>query len=131
MKSATLTGLCLRTRRCRNEASINRRARKSTVSDAVIKSLEERDGTGMKPKEAIERLETIFVYGVSNNLKDKEAKKFAIQAIEKQVAKKPNTNFYGDGSVETVCPECEANIEDLGDEYSGCPYCLQKIDWSK
>lgn len=49
--------------------------------------------------------------------------------VEKQVAKKPNTNFYGDGSIETLCPECEANIEDLGDEYSGCPYCLQKIYW--
>ena len=52
------------------------------------------------------------------------------EALEKQIPKKPNTNFYGDGSIETVCPECEANIEDLGDEYSGCPYCLQKIDWS-
>ena len=85
----------------------------------------------MKPEEAIEVLNEILdVLGdAHNNSMENIAVDLAIQALEKQVAKKPNTNFYGDGSIETVCPECEANIEDLGDEYSGCIYCGQRIDW--
>lgn len=89
----------------------------------------------MKPKEAIERLETIFVYGVSNNLKDKEAKKFAIQAIEKQVAKKPIiTPALGAarGVFEIQCPSCNKMMgwcekEMISKHQSYCQHCGQYL----
>ena len=84
----------------------------------------------MKPEEAIKAIKSNMPTKGTYTILT-EALELAMQALEKQVPKKPNTKFYGDGSIETVCPECEANIEDLGDEYSGCPYCLQKIDWSE
>ena len=49
----------------------------------------------------------------------------AIEALEKQIPKKPN----GDR-----CPVCNANIlnwVDEGDDFEYCPDCGQKIDWSE
>ena len=60
----------------------------------------------------------------------------AIQALEKQIPKKPT--YEGDGYTpdgkfvldEWICPCCETRYEVDYDDYDYCPHCGQKIDWS-
>ena len=60
----------------------------------------------------------------------------AIQALEKQIPKKPT--YEGDGYApdgtfvwdEWLCPCCGARYEVDYDDYDFCPNCGQKIDWS-
>ena len=60
----------------------------------------------------------------------------AIQAIEKQIPKKPT--YEGDGYApdgtfvwdEWLCPCCGERYEVDYDDYDYCPNCGQKIDWS-
>ena len=60
----------------------------------------------------------------------------AIQALEKQIPKKPT--YEGDGYApdgtfvfdEWICPCCETRYEVDYDDYDYCPNCGQKIDWS-
>lgn len=59
----------------------------------------------------------------------------AINALEKQIAKKPS--FEGDGYwngqlvYDTwICPCCDKHYEVEYEEYEHCPSCGQKIDWS-
>lgn len=61
----------------------------------------------MKPEEALKRLETIFTFGISNTWKDKEAKEMTIQALEKQVPKKPILcGENPDGTYQFRCSDC-------------------------
>ena len=65
-----------------------------------------------------------------------EAIQIAIQALEKQIPKKPT--YEGDGYApdgtfvfdEWICPCCETRYEVDYDDYDYCPNCGQKIDWS-
>lgn len=65
-----------------------------------------------------------------------ELHKMIDDAIEKQIAKKPT--FDGDGYApdgtfvwdEWLCPNCNSRYEVDYDDYSYCPNCGQKIDWS-
>ena len=60
----------------------------------------------------------------------------AIQALEKQIPKKPT--YEGDGYApdgtfvwdEWICPCCGSRYEVDYDDYDFCPNCGQKIDWS-
>ena len=60
----------------------------------------------------------------------------AIQALEKQIPKKPT--YEGDGYApdgtfvwdEWICPCCETRYEVDYDDYDYCPNCGQKLDWS-
>ena len=60
----------------------------------------------------------------------------AIQALEKQIPKKPT--YEGDGyapdgtfvSDEWICPCCGSRYEVDYDDYDYCPDCGQKLDWS-
>ena len=60
----------------------------------------------------------------------------AIQALEKQIPKKPT--YEGDGYApdgtfvwdEWICPCCGSRYEVDYDDYDYCPNCGQKIDWS-
>ena len=60
----------------------------------------------------------------------------AIQALEKQIPKKPT--YEGDGYApdgtfvwdEWLCPCCGKRYEVDYDDYDYCPNCGQKIDWS-
>ena len=65
------------------------------------------------------------------------AYEMAIQALEKQIPKKPT--YEGDGYApdgtfvydEWICPCCENRYElYYDDDYDYCPNCGQKIDWS-
>lgn len=65
-----------------------------------------------------------------------EAMGMAIQALEKQISKKPT--YEGDGYApdgtlvydEWLCPHCDNRYEVDYDDYDFCPNCGQKIDWS-
>ena len=60
----------------------------------------------------------------------------AIQALEKQIPKKPT--YEGDGYApdgtfvwdEWLCPCCGKRYEVDYDDYDFCPNCGQKLDWS-
>lgn len=60
----------------------------------------------------------------------------AIQALEKQIPKKPT--YEGDGYAPDgtfiydtwICPCCDERYEVDYDDYAYCPNCGQKIDWS-
>ena len=59
----------------------------------------------------------------------------AIQALEKQIPKKPvyEGDGYSDGHLvydTWICPLCEKRYEVDYDDYDYCPNCGQKIDWS-
>lgn len=61
--------------------------------------------------------------------------KFAIEALEKQIPKKPT--FEGDGYADDgglmydtwICPCCEKDYELDYEEYEFCPNCGQAIKW--
>ena len=79
----------------------------------------------MKSEKAIEALNEILdVSGYSHYSNSREyiAVDTAIQALEKQVPKKP-LSIYG----EYTCPMCEVTIAEK-DDY--CYNCGQRIDWS-
>ena len=60
----------------------------------------------------------------------------AVEALEKQTAKKPN--LEGDGYDDSgniiydtwICPGCEERYEVDYDDFDYCPKCGQRIDWS-
>lgn len=75
----------------------------------------------MKLEDAINH----FKYGITRDIFKEPVTsyaKMAIEALEKQLSKKP-INF-GDGTF--ICPVCHSNERSL-DEY--CDKCGQKIDW--
>ena len=61
----------------------------------------------------------------------------AIEALEKQLPKKPT--YEGDGYApdgtfiwdEWLCPNCGSRYEVDYDDYSYCPNCGQRLDWSE
>ena len=90
----------------------------------------------MTEMEAIKELQdnVDLPYGVTVS---DEASKIAIQAIEKQIPKKPEyeADGYADGELVydyAKCPICghdfEYGINDWGCKY--CSDCGQKLDWS-
>lgn len=91
-------------------------------------------------KSEIRILEKLENYGSAIEEKKKkhiELYNTAIEALEKQLPKKPN--FEGDGyapdgtSVYDTweCPNCGECYEVDYDDYDYCPKCGQKIDWSE
>ena len=68
----------------------------------------------------------------ANELND--AHVMAIQALNKQIPKKPD--FEGDGYADGamvydtwICPTCSKYYEVDSDDYKYCPNCGQHIDW--
>ncbi len=64
------------------------------------------------------------------------ANAIAMQALEKQIAKKPE--LEGDGYADAtlvydtwICPGCRREYELDYDEHKYCPECGQAIDWSE
>ena len=60
----------------------------------------------------------------------------AIEALEKQIEKKPD--LWGDGYADGElvydmynCPNCGVSYEIEFDKYNYCPKCSQKLDWSE
>ena len=78
----------------------------------------------MDIKKAIEH----YNYGISHDIFSEPVTSYAraaVDALEKQIAKKPNpdTKFYGFG----FCPTCNACFMDNSTNY--CGNCGQKLDW--
>lgn len=71
------------------------------------------------------------------NMCSAEEMKIAIEALEKQIPKKPD--LIGDGYDDNgnliydtwICPCCETEYELDYDDYKFCPECGQAIDWSE
>lgn len=96
----------------------------------------------MTENEAIEKLKNMRLFmqieDEKNECKftedDYKAIDMAIQALEKQIAKKPT--YEGDGYAPDgtfiyntwICPCCDKRYEVDYDDYDYCPNCGQKID---
>lgn len=91
-------------------------------------------------KSKIHILEKLKNYGSAIEERKKkhiELYNTAIEALEKQLPKKPN--FEGDGYAPDgtfvydtwECPNCGECYEVDYDDYDYCPKCGQKIDWSE
>ena len=71
----------------------------------------------------------------SDDCPECNAREKAIEALEKQIPKKPT--FEGDGIDENgniiydtwICPCCEEEYEVDYDDHKYCPWCGQMIDW--
>ena len=76
-------------------------------------------------------------YEICDHTRAEENAKTAIEALEKQLPKRPN--FEGDGYASDgtfvydtwECPNCGEYYEVDYDDYDYCPKCGQKIDWSE
>ena len=56
----------------------------------------------------------------------------AIEALEKQLPKKPDIMDYILGDINFKCPTCKSEyICEKGYEHFYCPNCGQKIEWSE
>ena len=81
----------------------------------------------MMKSEAIKEIRfNMSTIGLSNEAAKRvvEARDMAIQAIEKQIPKKPKTD---DRYVMYICPRCNEFIK-INKNY--CMNCGQKLDWS-
>lgn len=72
----------------------------------------------------------------SNDCPECNAREMAIEALEKQMPKKPT--FEGNGFDRNgniiydiwICPCCGEKYEVDYDDYKYCPWCGQALDWS-
>lgn len=88
-----------------------------------------------KVREAIEIIKSN--YPTSGYYMLREALDIVIEALEKQLPKKPT--YEGDGYApdgtfiwdEWLCPNCGSRYEVDYDDYSYCPNCGQRLDWSE
>lgn len=63
---------------------------------------------------------------------DIKAYQVAIEALEKQLPKKPDIMDYILGDINFKCPTCKSEyICEKGYEHFYCPNCGQKIKWSE
>ena len=85
----------------------------------------------MTENEAIKLIENdLKLHSKDLSSKYKNGLRMAIQALEKQMPKKPiNTCQYVSG----CCPNCKKYISDWLEynEFMCCPYCGQKLDWNE
>lgn len=76
-------------------------------------------------------------YETCDHTRVEDNAKIAIEALEKQLPKKPT--YDGDGYApdgtfiwdEWLCPNCGSRYEVDYDDYSYCPNCGQRLDWSE
>ena len=79
--------------------------------------------------EAIKGLENIIEYW-THRPGEVVTAKLAIQALEKQIPKKPEM-YIGDYEFERwpICPKCKGELHPNGEKF--CSDCGQAIDWSE
>lgn len=92
----------------------------------------------MTPEEAIEKIK----WTMQNNSHNKELCDICIEALKKQILKKPtyvDTRFRHHGrhisdgvSVDKCyqCPTCGSHIFHIWDSDTNCSHCGQALDWS-
>ena len=80
----------------------------------------------MTENEAIKLIENdLKLHSKDLSSKYKNGLRMAIQALEKQIPKKPTKDKYVPEL--DFCPECGTEVTNC----NYCPYCGQKIDWSE
>lgn len=88
-----------------------------------------------KVREAIEALKIINlkrVHPFYDWEEMREIRDIAIEALEKQLPKKPDIMDYILGDINFKCPTCKSEyICEKGYEHFYCPNCGQKIKWSE
>lgn len=88
-----------------------------------------------KAREAIEALKIINlkrVHPFYDWEEMREIRDIAIEALEKQLPKKPDIMDYILGDINFKCPTCKSEyICEKGYEHFYCPNCGQKIKWSE
>lgn len=88
-----------------------------------------------KVREAIEALKIINlkrVHPFYDWEEMREIRDIAIEALEKQLLKKPDIMDYILGDINFKCPTCKSEyICEKGYEHFYCPNCGQKIKWSE
>ena len=96
----------------------------------------------MEESEAIEKLKNMRLYmqieDKNNDCKftedDYKANEMAIQALEKQIPKKPIIKHINTSEeateIEYTCSVCGTNFVELTPCMEWCPYCGNKIYWS-
>ena len=85
----------------------------------------------MKLEEAIENLKYLISEDCCDTQMDYvDEIEIAIQALEKQVPKKPEM-YIGDYEFERwpICPKCKGELHPNGEKF--CSDCGQAIDWSE
>ena len=84
----------------------------------------------MKPEEAIAEIRENGLYG---NQVHMETLELALEALEKQVAKKPKGISVSHEGRLGNCPnpECNKLVWERVVHNNGCPECLQRLDWRK
>lgn len=86
-------------------------------------------------KKAIKMFQNL-IFLENHKIAENHCRKLAIEALEKQIPKKPD--FEGDGYDDNgnliydtwICPCCEKQYELDYDDYKFCPDCGQALDWS-
>lgn len=75
--------------------------------------------------------ECVNYYGCDHTKMD-DMMRTAIEALEKQLPKKPDIMDYILGDINFKCPTCKSEyICEKGYEHFYCPNCGQKIKWSE
>lgn len=75
--------------------------------------------------------ECVNYYGCDHTKMD-DMMRTAIEALEKQLPKKPDIMDYILGDIDFKCPTCKSEyICEKGYEHFYCPNCGQKIKWSE
>jgi hypothetical protein len=86
--------------------------------------------TPQEAKEIIKVLNEIRSKNLPCETPITEALNMAVEALEKQISKKPNIHGYREGrlinTISYTCPICNKHIG--REDY--CKHCGQKIDWS-
>ncbi len=72
----------------------------------------------------------------TRRVEDLELKALLCRALEKQVAKKPRNECYGNAVTFFHCPSCDEQLRikeyrgfSVGKEHDFCPHCGQRLDW--
>lgn len=87
----------------------------------------------MTYQDAIENLKVLKISEDDNSVGKLKMLTYdiAIEALEKQIPKKPS--YYGeedDGKI--LCPYCETDLyDDRECGFNNCPYCGQAISWEE
>ena len=91
---------------------------------------------GMKITKAIQILDHALKNGYEYlHTEDGDmAVRSAIEALSRQVPKKPDEVFFENGDQSQtidICPTCGSTEISEADEWQYCPVCGQKIDWGE
>ena len=69
--------------------------------------------------------------GNTAHSKDASYIKLAIEALEKQIPKKPIIKKWSGGNKTYNCPSCDCDYNRFYISKEYCMYCGQKIDWEE